>query len=102
MPRFASKNPSILVSGEQTHTARALTRIWLGSEREPEPGADLIARMFILILGTVLALAHVYVWKRLVKDTTRPGRGRIVLTAAMSGAAALLAVTLFGSRFTDV
>ncbi|WP_395311315.1 metallophosphoesterase [Mycobacterium sp. AMU20-3851] len=58
--------------------------------------------MFILILGTVLALAHVYVWKRLVKDTTRPGRGRIVLTAAMSGAAALLAVTLFGSRFTDV
>lgn len=75
---------------------------WLGSEDEPEPGADLIARMFILILGSVLALAHVYVWKRLVKDTTRPGRGRTILTVAMSGAAALLATTLFGPRFTDV
>ena len=27
--------------------------------------------MFIAILGTVLGLMHLYVWKRLIKDTTQ-------------------------------
>ena len=58
--------------------------------------------MFFLILGSILGLAHVYVWKRLVKDTTRPGTGRRLLTAAMVGAATLLGCTLFLPRFTDV
>ncbi len=30
--------------------------------------------MFIVILGTVLGLMHLYLWKRLVKDTTRGPR----------------------------
>ena len=60
---------------------------WLGSVGEPESGVGLIARMFILILGTVLGLTHLYVWKRLVKDTTEPGRTRWILTAVLLGAA---------------
>ncbi len=27
--------------------------------------------MFIVVLGTILGLMHLYVWKRLIKDTTR-------------------------------
>lgn len=30
--------------------------------------------MFIVILGAVLGLMHLYVWKRLIKDTTVSGR----------------------------
>ena len=43
--------------------------------------------MFIVVLGTVLGLMHLYVWKRLVKDTTRPGRTRWVLTGRACRAA---------------
>lgn len=32
--------------------------------------------MFILVLATILGLMHLYLWKRLVKDTTGPGRTR--------------------------
>ncbi|GFG53605.1 metallophosphatase [Mycolicibacterium agri] len=39
--------------------------------------------MFIVILGTVLGAMHLYVWKRLIKDTTARGRMRRVLTAAL-------------------
>lgn len=38
--------------------------------------------MFFVILGTVLALMHLYVWKRLIKDTTR-GRARWVCTSVL-------------------
>lgn len=36
--------------------------------------------MFLLVLGTVLALLHLYTYKRLIRDTTRPGRVRRILT----------------------
>nr|WP_090338991.1 metallophosphoesterase [Mycolicibacterium malmesburyense]CRL67057.1 putative phosphohydrolase [Mycolicibacterium malmesburyense] len=54
--------------------------------------------MFIVILGAVLALMHVYLWKRLVKDTTRPGRARWMLTTALLGLAGLLVAALFLPR----
>lgn len=50
--------------------------------------------MFIVILSAVLVLMHLYLWKRLVKDTTRPGRTRWVLSAALVGLGALLIATL--------
>ena len=43
-----------------------------------------LAGMFIVILGAVLGLMQLYLWKRLVKDTTRPGRARRILTAVLS------------------
>jgi predicted MPP superfamily phosphohydrolase len=58
--------------------------------------------MFIVVLSAVLALMNVYVWKRLVKDTTRPGRIRRMLTAVLIGLAVLLVVTLVVPRFTGV
>lgn len=39
--------------------------------------------MFIVVLGTVLGLMHLYLWKRLIKDTTR-GRTRRVLSVALA------------------
>ena len=54
--------------------------------------------MFIVILGAVLALMHVYLWKRLVKDTTGPGRVRWILTAVLLGLAGLLVAALFLPR----
>lgn len=54
--------------------------------------------MFIVILGVVLALMHLYLWKRLVKDTTRPGRARWILTAGLLGMAGLLIAALFLPR----
>jgi predicted MPP superfamily phosphohydrolase len=50
--------------------------------------------MFIVILSAVLGLMHLYVWKRLVKDTTRPGRIRWALSGALAALAALLIAAL--------
>jgi predicted MPP superfamily phosphohydrolase len=50
--------------------------------------------MFIVILSAVLLLMHLYVWKRLVKDTTRPGRTRWVLSGVVVALAMLLIATL--------
>lgn len=58
--------------------------------------------MFIVILSSVLGLAHLYVWKRLIKDTTAPGRTRKVLTALFLVLAALLVMTLMVPRFTGI
>lgn len=38
--------------------------------------------LFLVVLGSVLALMHFYVWKRTIKDTTR-GRARKWLSAAL-------------------
>jgi predicted MPP superfamily phosphohydrolase len=54
--------------------------------------------MFIVILGAVLGLIHFYLWKRLVKDTTRPGRIRWVLTALLAALAALLVTAVIAPR----
>ncbi|OZM74716.1 hypothetical protein CFN78_00255 [Amycolatopsis antarctica] len=32
--------------------------------------------MFIVVVGALVALLHLYLWKRLVRDTTSPGRAR--------------------------
>lgn len=54
--------------------------------------------MFVVILSSILGLAHLYVWKRLIKDTTRPGRTRWILTAVLLVLAALLVATLILPR----
>ncbi|MGU3654605.1 metallophosphoesterase [Mycolicibacterium sp. A43C] len=58
--------------------------------------------MFIIILCTVLGLTHLYVWKRLIKDTTGPGRARTVLTAAFLTMAAVLVIALLVPRLTGL
>ncbi len=58
--------------------------------------------MFIVLLSAVLALMNVYLWKRLVKDTTGPGRTRRILTGVLVGLAVLLVATLVVPRFVDV
>jgi hypothetical protein len=58
--------------------------------------------MFIVILSAVLGLMHLYLWKRLVKDTTRPGRTRWILTAVLVGLATLLLATLILPRVIGV
>lgn len=54
--------------------------------------------MFIVGLSAVLGLIHLYLWKRLIKDTTRPGRTRWTLTAILIALAMLLVATLLGPR----
>ena len=53
--------------------------------------------MFIVVLGTVLGLMHLYVWKRLIKDTAT-GRVRLALTAALVALLILLIATLLLPR----
>jgi uncharacterized protein len=54
--------------------------------------------MFIAFLSAALGLMHVYLWKRLVKDTTQPGRTRWVLTAVLIALTTLLVATLILPR----
>ena len=58
--------------------------------------------MFIVILSAILALMNVYLWKRLVKDTTGPGRTRRILTLVFVGIASVLVAALVVPRFADV
>ena len=53
--------------------------------------------MFFVVLGTVLGLMHLYVWKRLIKDTTR-GRTRWVCTAVLVALLLWLVATLLLPR----
>jgi predicted MPP superfamily phosphohydrolase len=50
--------------------------------------------MFFVVLSAVLGLMHVYLWKRLVKDTTRSARARSVLTVVLLALMTLLVATL--------
>ena len=54
--------------------------------------------MFFVILSAVFGLIHVYLWKRLVKDTTRSARTRSVLTVVLLALMALLLATLILPR----
>jgi predicted MPP superfamily phosphohydrolase len=54
--------------------------------------------LFIVILSAALGLMHIYLWKRLAKDTTRPGRARRVLTAVVVALATLLFAALILPR----
>jgi len=56
--------------------------------------------MFIYGLSTLIGLITVYLWKRLVRDTIRPGRARRVLGAGLFTLTALLAATLIVPRVT--
>ncbi|OAN36215.1 metallophosphoesterase [Mycolicibacterium iranicum] len=58
--------------------------------------------MFILVLGSVLLLMHAFIWKRMVRDTTRPGRSRRLLSALVAALMLLLIATLFVPRFFGV
>ena len=54
--------------------------------------------VFIVVLSAVLGLIHVYLWKRLIKDTTRSGRTRWILTTILIAPATLLLATLIAPR----
>jgi predicted MPP superfamily phosphohydrolase len=53
---------------------------------------------FVVLVFGVVALVHYYLWRRLVKATTLPGRTRRALTWVLLGLGALVPVTLVGSR----
>jgi uncharacterized protein len=57
--------------------------------------------MFIVVLGTVLVLIHLYTWKRLVKDTTKPGRTRWALTGILVVLIVALVAALIAPRAFD-
>ena len=50
--------------------------------------------VFGLLLSVLVGLLHWYVWKRVIKDTTRPGVTRRVLTWVLVGLTVLLVATL--------
>lgn len=58
--------------------------------------------MFIVVLIAILALLHLYVWQRLVRDTTRPGALRWALTGLVLALAVLLVATLVVPRLTGL
>ncbi|WP_091552574.1 metallophosphoesterase [Micromonospora pattaloongensis] len=49
-------------------------------------------------MAVVTGLIHLYLWKRLIRDTTRPGRGRRVGGLVMLALAVLVPATLVGTR----
>jgi hypothetical protein len=55
--------------------------------------------LFVLAIGALVVLIHLYLWKRLVRDTTRPGRARRVGGFAVAGLGVLVFGTVIGSRF---
>jgi predicted MPP superfamily phosphohydrolase len=58
--------------------------------------------VFIVLLSVALTLMNVYVWKRLVKDTTRPGIVRGIFTAVLVALTLLLVAALVVPRFVGV
>jgi uncharacterized protein len=54
--------------------------------------------LFIALIGVLVALIHLYLWKRLVLDTTRPGRSRRVGGIVVAALGVLLFGTVLGSR----
>jgi predicted MPP superfamily phosphohydrolase len=55
--------------------------------------------IFVLLVFTLVVLFHLYLWKRLVRDTTRPGRARRIGNWVMLGLTVLVFVTLIVGRF---
>ena len=56
------------------------------------------ALLFIGIAVVGVPLIHYYLWRRLVRDTTRSRRARWIGTGLILGLAAVLFGTLIGSR----
>lgn len=57
--------------------------------------------MFLVVAAAVVVLMHLYVWKRLVADTSRTARWRRAGTVAAVALAVLVAATLTLSRVVD-
>jgi uncharacterized protein len=55
--------------------------------------------IFVAGIGLLVVLIHLYLWQRLVRDTTRPGRARRVGGFAVAGLGVLVFGTVIGSRF---
>ena len=53
---------------------------------------------FVSLVICAITVVHVYLWRRLVRSTTRPGRTRRVLTWVLVALAVLAPVTLVASR----
>ncbi|AEB47921.1 metallophosphoesterase [Micromonospora maris] len=53
---------------------------------------------FVATLALITGLIHLYLWKRLVKDTTRPGRWRRIGTVTAVVLALLVPATMMGTR----
>ncbi|MFJ5540264.1 metallophosphoesterase [Micromonospora chalcea] len=53
---------------------------------------------FLGFVVLVIGLIHFYLWKRLVRDTTRPGRWRRAGGVAIAALAVLVPVTMAGTR----
>ncbi|MGC4744885.1 metallophosphoesterase [Micromonospora sp. DT201] len=53
---------------------------------------------FVAVLALITGLIHLYLWKRLVRDTTTPGRWRRVGATAAAVLALLVPVTLAGTQ----
>jgi uncharacterized protein len=53
---------------------------------------------FAAVAGTIFGLIHLYLWWRLVRNTTRPGRWRRAGTVAVLVLAPLAPLSIFGSR----
>lgn len=54
--------------------------------------------MFIVVLAAILGLMHFYIWIRVIKNTTSPGRSRRLLTTIFLALTALLFATLILPR----
>lgn len=54
--------------------------------------------MIVLVFVTLVLGAHAYLWHRLVRQTTGPGRLRKAMTWALAGLFVVLAVTFVGTR----
>ncbi|GAA2216329.1 metallophosphoesterase [Nonomuraea monospora] len=54
--------------------------------------------MIVLIFVALVLLAHWYLWHRLVRQTTRPGRSRKALTLGLGALFVVLVVTFVGTR----
>ncbi|MCG8919830.1 metallophosphoesterase [Actinokineospora sp. PR83] len=54
--------------------------------------------MFFALIGLLVVLLHWYLWRRLVRDTTRSRRGRVVGTVVLGVLALLVAATLSLTR----
>ncbi|MFL6144145.1 MAG: metallophosphoesterase [Labedaea sp.] len=54
--------------------------------------------LFIALLGVLVVLLHLYLWRRLVRDPLRPGRARRICGFVLAGLAVLTFGALVGSR----
>jgi len=54
--------------------------------------------LLVVVAFAAIALIHFYIWKRLVRDTTRPGRVRRVGAVAAAVLGLLVPATLIGTR----